>query len=100
MSDERAKHNLVIVEWVDHASYSQMTWRPLRSTSESDALDLTPFEVTSVGYIVKDEPDHIVVRPTMCPDGKGLGEMMLLRGSIRSIRKLHVGGHCNRRPKP
>lgn len=79
-----AKHfPLVIVTWVDAATDSG--W-----TDTDEAHDFTPPECMTVGYLVSDKPDHLVLAQTH--GGNEMGNRWVIpRGMVSKIRQMGVG---------
>lgn len=82
---EVAKYfHLVIVTWVDAATDNG--W-----TDTDEAHDFTPPECMTVGYLVADKPDHLVLAQTH--GGNEMGNRWTIpRGMVKAVRVLQVGG--------
>jgi hypothetical protein len=66
------------VEWLDHCSLGPTrTWQDL-----SDAVELTPVKMYSVGWVIKETKKYIIVVPTHNSSDHCYGEMLILKGCI------------------
>ena len=54
--------NLVIVRWIDIASHDG-AWMDY-----SDAVTMKPIQVETVGWVIKENPEYIVVAASISPD--------------------------------
>lgn len=81
---DQAKHfPVVIVTWVDAATDNG--W-----TDTDEAHDFVPPECMTVGYLVADKPDHLVLAQTH--GGNEMGNRWVIpRGMIKAVRTLEVG---------
>ena len=80
----RAKYfPLVIVTWVDAATDNG--W-----TDTDEAHDFTPPECMTVGYLLADKPDHVVLAQSHGGDEMG-NRWTIPRGMISLIRTLGAG---------
>lgn len=70
----------VCVEWDDALSTSDNSWKPL---SEIQATPVA--KVTSVGFMVTDEADRVIVVGSLIADGDAGGDVVIPRGMIRRI---------------
>lgn len=78
---------IVCVLWADHSTFSEVRWR-----SFEDVSNLHPCLVTTVGFLIKEAPDHIIVQSTMAVgDLQGAHETLILRGTIQSITRMGFG---------
>lgn len=86
---------MVHVVWDDHSTFHEVCWRSL------DAVrDLKPVEVVTIGFLIKEAHDHIVVQSTMATDDlQGAHETLILRGTIKSIVRLGFGARVANRLK-
>lgn len=87
----RLDYNLVKVVWVDSYGCGS-AWEPLSS------LKAMKHECVSVGYIVKDNGQCLVVVPHISPenvvlavDEQGCGEMIIPKVAVVSIQHLMEG---------
>lgn len=79
---------LVKIEWLDHVSFTEQIWR-----DDEEYEDLEPITVISVGQVLKETEDYIVL--ILCfhkgNDGyknKYSGDIMILKKCIKSIKEL------------
>lgn len=73
------------ITWLDHSSYEANCWR-----EKHEIENLGPFEVVSVGYILKEAKDYITIVSTIAEvAGKYLNEFCILKGTIVKRTKLH-----------
>lgn len=82
---EQAKNfAIVIVTWVDAATDNG--W-----TDTDEAHDFVPPECLTIGYLVADKPDHLVLAQTH--GGNEMGNRWTIpRGMVSAVRILEVGG--------
>lgn len=74
------------IEWVDHSNFARSIWRPLE-----DIRDLTPFEVISVGFTIKETSKYIIIVSHLSDeDNSATGEMCILKATIKSRHKIKV----------
>lgn len=77
------KHKLVIVEWFD--AHSIDGWEPLEGEKKN-------VKCTSVGWLISDTKDNIVIVPNIADKGEnkfdGCGKMIIPKVSIVSKRNL------------
>lgn len=79
------KYPLVIIEWEDSRGV-QAHW------TELDDLDEGICIIESVGWIIVDKPEYIIILPHSCGDPpQGCGSMTIPRKVISSIKKLKIG---------
>ena len=74
---------LVKVVWLDHCGYTQSVWRSTSFVKE----DLAPFEVETIGFMLKETDDFIILASTISPDPedeKSQMEMCILKSCIKS----------------
>ena len=55
---------LYLITWLDHVTFELNSWR-----SEEDLDDLQPLEVITIGWLMKEEKDHIIVAGTIGSHG-------------------------------
>jgi len=73
---------LVKIVWLDHCSYSTAQWRELDRIST-----LEPVKVNSLGYVVKETKDMIIIASHVYHDDDdhgGQGEMCIIKKCIVS----------------
>lgn len=76
---------MVLVEWLD-AYTCDSGWKSLKSLRKQ-----MPVLVLTVGWLVKDEPDHITVAGSHVPfDDDCDGDVVIVRGMVKSITELMV----------
>lgn len=84
---------LVYVEWLDHVSFTTSTWR-----SEDEFDDLSPIRCETVGWIIKETDDFIIVIGTRNePTNKDidteheenyLGDILILKSAITKRERI------------
>lgn len=75
---------LVMVTWVDAATDNG--W-----TDTDEAHDFVPPVCQTIGYLVADKPDHVVLAQTH--GGNEMGNRWTIpRGMVSSVRTLELGG--------
>ena len=74
--------DLILVEWLDHCSWSGGPWSTLK-----DLKDLKPQVITSVGYLVVEEETYITIASTVGDDMYS-GDTCILKSCITKRRKL------------
>jgi hypothetical protein len=73
-----------LIEWLDHSSYDRTGWRDL-----DRLLELTPYKVQSVGWVVKDAKDHLIIAGHRSVDQTSYtGEMCILKKDITKRKKI------------
>lgn len=85
MGDKYLK--LVYVEWLDHASFTESTWR------EADEYeDLNPATCKTIGWILRETEDMIILVQTIHYsdefEDKYCGEMGILKGAITLMKEI------------
>lgn len=71
---------LVAVTWSDANGGHRMGWRPMK-----DMVGV-PTKCVSVGFVVHDDMDCIVICPHSTDDGSGDGEITIPKGCILETR--------------
>jgi hypothetical protein len=74
---------VVIVTWVDAAT--ENGW-----TDTDEAHDFVPPQCLTLGYLVADKPDHLVLAQSHGGDEMG-NRWTIPRGMVRDVRTLVVG---------
>lgn len=76
---------MVLVEWLD--AYTQDAgWKSVKKLRKQE-----PVLVRTIGWLVKDVPDHITVAGSHVPfDDDCDGDVVIVRGMIKSIKTLAV----------
>jgi hypothetical protein len=77
------KINLERIVWNDHCSYSNPSWK-----DGQDLVDLTPTEIDSVGWVIAEDKDRLVMAAHMSGSGMATGEMCIIKKCIKSRKKL------------
>lgn len=75
---------LILVVWKDAKGGDLSGWRPISSMGR-----LKPETITSVGWLVKEDKEAIVVCPHVAHDGEGDGEIAIPRDWVQRIADLH-----------
>lgn len=73
------------VKWIDASSYS----RSCEWSSAADLMKLKPLMCHSVGFLMKDEPDHILLVSHVHED-EGSGEQTIPRENIREMVEISM----------
>lgn len=80
---------LVYVEWLDHVSFTESTWR-----DEDEYKDLNPATCKSVGWILREDDKMMVLVQNIHQsdefEDKYCGEMGILKGCITLMKELKV----------
>ncbi len=67
------------IDWLDHASFSHSSWRPLEDTK----ADLTPYAISSVGWLLKETDKYILISPHVSfENGSESGSKCILKSDI------------------
>ncbi len=75
-----------LIEWLDHSSFSLNHWRDL-----AELQDLAPKPCTTIGFIVHETKDHLVVAGTANPEqDRYNGEMCIVKKCIVKRKKLKL----------
>ena len=85
---------LVRVVWVDIQSCDE-PWIDLK-----EAKAMKPIEMTTVGYMLEESKDHVVVVSTVCSDKESVGSVNAIpRGVIRCVTPLRLDAQdCGETP--
>ena len=76
---------LVKVKWLDHAAFHFTQWR------EEEAFEeLTPVTVETVGWILRDAEDHIVLVATVANNGSFSGDFLILKNCILDMKEMEA----------
>lgn len=81
--EEVKKFPVVIVTWVDAAT--ENGW-----TDTDEAHDFVPPQCLTLGYLVADKPDHLVLAQSHGGDEMG-NRWTIPKGMVRDVRTLEVG---------
>jgi hypothetical protein len=76
--------HLEIVEWVDHASLAGNHWQTIETVAT-----LTPEHVTSIGWVLKEEKEFIVLMPHHTRE-MGFGDVAILKRAITKRKRIRV----------
>lgn len=72
--------NMEIVRWKDAAGHVDNVWRPIE-----EARELEPAPIVTVGMLVKEEPDYIVLVNSYDARNEVVhGDMVILKANIIS----------------
>lgn len=83
---ETEKGEMVLVHWIDSVSWGDTDWREMEKIKE-----LKPTEIDSVGFLVADEKDWIVLAAHVDSENEhGGGEICIPRFAIQGMRRLGV----------
>jgi hypothetical protein len=74
---------IVQVDWIDACSYSQRGWMDKESASE-----FTPYKVTSVGYLLRDDEHAVILSLNLDEGGKTSVLMDIPRAYVKKIKTL------------
>ena len=61
-------------------------------------LEAKPFEVMTVGFLIRDLPDCVMIASTACPEKTCNSRITIPRGMVKDMRYLH--GKPKPKPKP
>lgn len=86
----KKKPQPVFVEWRDSCSFGRQCWRSLEDTQE----ELKPSKIQSVGFLIADEKDRIVLTGHISDGDDESGGFVIPRGCITKLTKL--GGRKRR----
>jgi hypothetical protein len=75
------------LEWNDHCGAAVAGWEML-----SDATERSPVNVKTVGWIMHEGDEHVVVVPVMTEEGHVQGSMCLLKNNIAVAHLLEDPG--------
>jgi hypothetical protein len=73
------------IEWYDHCSLEGGGWRDM-----NDWDQLGPLRIVSLGFVVRETDEIVVIVPHYTDDDKGCGDMCILKANIISRRPLEV----------
>jgi len=74
------------IEWYDHCSLDSNGWRDM---SEWDQLG--PLRIVSIGFVIREDSDVIVLVPHYGENDKGCGDMCILKSAVILRRPLEIG---------
>lgn len=83
-----------VVEWLDHCSMFGRKWESL-----SDALELEPALVQSIGWVVKETREFIILIPSLCEETEIYGELLILKACIKRRLKVNLVRHGKNKTK-
>lgn len=75
----------VLIVWNDHVSFTENLWRDFDTLKE-----LSPMEVKSVGYIIKQEKDYYIMASHVTNADSGMGELCILKTDIKEFHYLAI----------
>lgn len=76
------KPKIYLVEWAD--AYGDSGW-----TTKEKAMELKPYLVTSIGWVLKDGAEHLILCSDIAKDGEGVaGVAVIPRDWVRNIYEL------------
>ena len=85
--------DVTFVEWLDHCSVSSTHW-----VSMQEIMDLTPVVAHTVGWVVKETDEYLVIVATLqhvedgtdANDQDADGELLILKSCIKRREKLNL----------
>lgn len=81
--EQNVNFPIVLVVWIDAAT--EAGW-----TDTEDAHDFVPPECQTLGYLIADKPDHVVLAQTH--GGNEMGNRWTIpRGMVKAMKVLEVG---------
>ena len=90
--DPAATESLVFVRWIDHAACAK--WHPQAQIAE----ELSPCQVESVGWVVREEVDYLILVSSRCPqDETAARGLLIMKPMIRKRLPLNVQSRRGRR---
>lgn len=85
MSKTKTEYELELVEWIDHSTYEVNEWRLI----EEIASDLTPQEIHTVGWVIGEDKNKIILVSSKHLRGvdddnapRACGEICILKSAI------------------
>jgi len=82
-SDLDLPHTAEWIEWYDHVGFTEAYWR-----TEDQAKELTPAVVVSLGFVIEDRPDALLVVPHYGGENMCEGTLLILKANIRLRRPI------------
>lgn len=76
-------NNPVLIVWDDHTSFTENLWRDFDTLKE-----LSPMEVKTLGYIIKDERDYYVLAAHITDSNVAMGELCIMKANIKEFNYL------------
>jgi len=70
----------------------EITWLDAGTShgwESNDEIEAKPFSVMTIGFLVRDQPDCVMVASTACPEKTCNGRITIPRGMVQAIRYLH-----------
>ena len=81
---EYFKYQLEYIKWLDHTAWDKAEWNDIEALEE-----LEPVSVYSVGWVIKETEDYIIIVSTIQPDTDIVhSEFCVLKGAITERTKL------------
>lgn len=66
-----------IIEWLDHATYSESSWR-----SEDNIKELVPVKVITLGFVVSEDKTSVRIAATITDNSSFTGEFLIIKKAI------------------
>lgn len=82
-SRSEPKRKAVLVDWVDSCSFAQHRWRAVE-----EARQIEPSKIQSVGWLLREEKDFVVLTGSLDNDGNTSGTHTIPRGCVTRMRRL------------
>lgn len=73
------------IQWLDHCSENADEWTPLARVQR-----IEPSMIDTVGYVIEEVDNHIVVAQSISDDDMVLGNVCILKSDIVQRRPLRV----------
>ena len=91
--DNRAMKDVEFITWLDHCTDSERGWQSLENI-----LKLEPVVIDTVGWVVKETDDYLVMAASLqdvgenanASDQDAQGEMLVLKSCIKRREKLNL----------
>ena len=72
-----------IIEWLDHATYSESHWR-----TEDSIKELSPVRVVTLGFVVSEDKTSVRVSATITDNASFTGEFLIIKKAIVRRQKI------------
>lgn len=69
---------LNVIDWLDHSSFNRAKWRTF-----DEASDLGPIGVHTVGWVIKETKEYLIVASTLTDDETLMNEFCILKSCIK-----------------
>ena len=76
---------LVYIEWLDHCSFGSGCW----NTKES-CENMEPILAKTIGWLVKETDEHLVVVSTTLSDNYYGGDSLILKSCIKKRKNVRI----------